>query len=146
MAVARRGFATTRQLRRGPCRLPAGPRECPARPGRVEEALPLLEQVLARESAPARAVSLRGRAALEQRDAAGAERWLSQAVRQAPDDSVALHQLILALRLQGKQAEADRLVPSLEALRKDLARLNELIKIIGRNPKDVRPWHEAGVL
>jgi thioredoxin-like negative regulator of GroEL len=54
--------------------------------------------------------------------------------------------LTLALRAQGKQAEADRLTPRLEALRKDLARLNELVRAVAHNPDDARPRHEAGVV
>jgi hypothetical protein len=57
-----------------------------------------------------------------------------------------LHQLTLALRAHGEDAEADRLVPRVEALRKDSARLDELVRIIARNPDAAGPRHEAGVL
>ncbi len=114
--------------------------------GESEDAVPLLEKVLANEPASTRGLFLRGKAALELGDARDAQRWLAQAVRQAPDDSEALHQLILALRTQGKDAEADQFASRLEALRQDLARMNELIRAVARNPDDVRPRYEAGVV
>jgi tetratricopeptide (TPR) repeat protein len=119
---------------------------CRLEQGRPEDAVPLLERVLANDPASARGLFLRGKAALELQDAAGAQRWLAQADRQAPDDPEALHQLTGALRTQGKHAEADRLVPRLEALRQDLARLNELIRAVARNPDDAQPRHDAGVV
>ncbi len=119
---------------------------CRIEQGRSADAIPLLEQVLAEGPAPARGLFLRGKAALEQHDLAGAERWLARATRQAPDDAEALHQLTLALRAQGKHAEADQFGPRLEALRRDIARMNELVRAVARNPDDARPRHEAGVV
>ncbi|MCI0738481.1 MAG: tetratricopeptide repeat protein [Gemmataceae bacterium] len=119
---------------------------CRIEEGRPKDAVPLLERVLAKDPAPARGLFLRGKSALELRDPAGAERWLVRAVREAPDDAEALYQLILALRAQGKETEADRLAPRLEALRKDVARLDELVRIVARNPDDAGPRHEAGVV
>jgi tetratricopeptide (TPR) repeat protein len=119
---------------------------CRVEQGRAGEAVPLLERVLAAGQAPARALFLRGKAALDRRDPADAERWLTQAVRQAPDDPEALHVLTLALRAQGKDAEADQLGPRLEALRRDVNRLNELIRAVARAPDDAGPRHEAGVV
>jgi tetratricopeptide (TPR) repeat protein len=119
---------------------------CRIEQGRAADAVPLLERVPADDPARARALLLRGRAALEQRDAAGAERWLARAVREAPDDPEALHQLIVALRGQGKHAEADRLAPRLDALWRDLLRLKELVAAVARDPEDAGPRHEAGVV
>jgi tetratricopeptide (TPR) repeat protein len=118
---------------------------CRLEQGRSKEALALLDKVRA-NPAPPRALILRGKASLEQLDAAAAERWLSEAARIDPNNPEALHQLILALRAQGKQSEADRLDSQLITLRKDLVRLLEVIRIIGNDPGDVRHWHEAGVL
>jgi tetratricopeptide (TPR) repeat protein len=118
---------------------------CRIEQGRPEDAVPLLERVLATDLVPVRGLFLRGKAALEQHDPA-AERWLARAVRQAPDDPEALYQFTLALRAQGKHAEADRLAPRLEALRQDLARLSVLIRAVARNPEDIQPRHEAGVV
>ena len=119
---------------------------CRIEQGQSEDAVPLLERVLANDPTLTRGLFLRGKAALELGDATGAEHWLTRAVRQAPDDPEELHQLILALRSQGKDAEADRLAPRLEALRQDLARLNELIRAVARHPDDAQPRYEAGVV
>jgi tetratricopeptide (TPR) repeat protein len=102
--------------------------------------------VLKDDPASALGLFLRGKAALQQHDAAAAQHWLERAVGEAPHDAEALHQLILALRAQRKHAEADRLAPRLEAVRKDLNRLHDLVRAIARNPEDVRPRHEAGVI
>src|SRR5262249_6071479 len=114
--------------------------------GRPDDALPLVERVLATAPPPARALFLRGKAALDRRDAAGAVSWLTRAVEAAPDDPAALHLPTLALRADGRHEEADRLTPRLEALRRDVARLNELVREAARAPEDARPRHEAGVL
>jgi tetratricopeptide (TPR) repeat protein len=119
---------------------------CHIEQGRPDEAVPLIERVLADKPGLARALFLRGKAALEQRDRAAAESWLARAVEAAPDDPEALHQLTVALRARNKDAEADRLAPRLEALRKDLARLSELTKTIARKPDEAAPRHEAGVI
>lgn len=114
--------------------------------GESAGAIPLMERVLASDPANPKALVLRGKAALEQRDAAGAEKWLTQATQLAPDDPEAFHQLILALRTQGKDAEADRFAPRLEAIRLDINRLDQLIRAIARNPEDAPLRHEAGVI
>lgn len=119
---------------------------CRIEQGRFADAIGLLDRVTTSESLTARGLFLRGKAALGQQDASTAERWLTGAVQKAPDDAEALHQLILALRAQDKHAAADRLGPRLETLRRDLARLNELIKTVARTPADVHPRHEAGVV
>lgn len=119
---------------------------CRIEQGRSEEALPLLERIPPGDPAELRALVLRGRAALEHRDAAGAEPWLNRAVAAAPDDPEALHQLTLALRAQGKHAAADRLAPRLEALRRDIDRLDRLIRAVAVEPENVSLRHEAGVV
>ncbi len=119
---------------------------CRIEEGRAEEAVPLLDRLLAHDSPPARACYLRGRAALELRDLAAAQELLSRAVRLAPDDAESLHQLILTLRAAGQSAEADSLAPRLEAVRQDRARLDTLIRTIARRPDDADLRHEAGVI
>ena len=118
---------------------------CRIEQGWPKDALALLEKLRA-DPVPPRALFLRGKAALEQLDPAAAERWLSQAALREPNDPETLHQLVLALRSQGKQAEADRLALRLEALHKDLARLVDVTRTIRGDPKNVEAWHEAGVL
>jgi tetratricopeptide (TPR) repeat protein len=119
---------------------------CRFEQGRTEDAVRLVDQLLARTPGSAGGLLLRGKAAMQRRDAAGAERWLRQAVREAPDNPEAWHQLTLAVRAQGKHDEADRLVPRLEEVRRDLARLKELAAAVARDPDDARPRHESGVV
>lgn len=119
---------------------------CRIEQGRPDEALPLLERVPKGNPAEPRTLVLRGRAALERGDAAGAERWLSRATEQTPDDPEALHQLTLALRAQSKHAAADRLAPRLEALRRDVDRLDRLIRTVAVEPLNAALRHEAGVI
>jgi tetratricopeptide (TPR) repeat protein len=118
---------------------------CRLEQGQPKEALTLLEEVRA-DSVGARVQFLRGRAALQQLDAAAAERWLTLAAQHDPHDVETLQQLNASLRGLGKLDEADRLAARLEILHKDYARLAELIRIIYRNPKDAPPWHETGML
>jgi cytochrome c-type biogenesis protein CcmH/NrfG len=119
---------------------------CRIEQGESAAAIPLLQRAIAGDPDNASALLLLGKVALEQRDPASAEQWLDQAVRQAPDDSEALHQLVLALRAQGKDAEADRLAPRLEALRKDLDRMDRLLRAIASSPEDAALRHEAGTI
>ncbi len=119
---------------------------CRIEEGDAAAAVPLLDRVLAMTPNAALALRLRGKAALEENDAAGAEGWLVSAVQQAPDDPEALYQLIQALRAQGKHAAADRHAPRLEQLRADGARFDTLIRAIARRPDDASLRHEAGLL
>jgi tetratricopeptide (TPR) repeat protein len=113
--------------------------------GRPDDAAAVLGPLL-HGAAPPRACFLRGKAALAHDNPAIALHWLERAAQLTPADAEVLHQLALALRAGGKDAEADRLVPRVEALRKDSARLDELVRIIARSPDDAGPRHEAGVL
>lgn len=119
---------------------------CRIEQGRFAEAAALLGPLLAAGEPPARALALRGRAALELGDPAAAERFLARAVELAPDDAEALYQLTQALRAQDRAEEANRLTPRLEALRRDLARIEALIRAIDIHPDDPAPRHEAGLL
>jgi tetratricopeptide (TPR) repeat protein len=105
-----------------------------------------LERVLASDSANAKALVLLGRVALEQGDALLAEKNLTRAIEHSPDDHEAIHQLILALRILGKNDEADRLAPRLEAIRQDIERLDKLIRQIAYDPEDAALRHDAGVV
>src|SRR5204863_738798 len=120
--------------------------QCRIEEGRVPDAVPLIERVLSREPTSNLAVALRGRAAMEGGDAAGAERWLRQAVQAEPSDAEALHLLVQCLRAQRKDEEAGRLAKRLESLQQDLRRLTELIRLIGPQLTDPGPCYEAGVI
>jgi tetratricopeptide (TPR) repeat protein len=114
--------------------------------GEPDAAVPLLERVVDANPHEPQALLLLGRVAREKSDAATAEHWLRQAVEHMPDDPEALHQLILALRTQGKHNEADALAPGLEILRGDIDRLDRLVRRVARYPDDVALRHEAGVI
>jgi tetratricopeptide (TPR) repeat protein len=119
---------------------------CRIEQSRSAEAVPLLERVLAKYPSSPSGLLLRGKAALEQDDPAGAEGWLREAVRLAPDDAEALHLLVQCLRARSQDAEADPLAERLEQLRKDLHRLDEVVRAVARQPDDAGPRHEAGVI
>jgi Tfp pilus assembly protein PilF len=120
--------------------------QCRLEEGRVAEAESLIERVLNRDPTSNLAVSLRGRAAMQRNDPASAEPALRQAVRAEPGDAEALHLLVLCLRAQRKDGEADELGRQLDSLRKDLRRLTELMRMIGPALTDAAPCHEAGVI
>lgn len=119
---------------------------CRIEQGRANEAVPLLERVLNHEPDSIAAQYLRGKAAMELRDASGAEGWLRRAFRTDPNDAEILHLLVLCLRAQGKNAEADTLGSQLENLQRDLRRLAELRRLITPKLADSEPCHEAGVI
>jgi tetratricopeptide (TPR) repeat protein len=114
--------------------------------GRSAEAVGLLGPALEQSPPVAQALFLRGKIALEHEQPAQAERWLREAIRLAPTDPEALHQLVQALRPLGKDEEANRLTQRVERLRKDYLRLDELTRMIARQPDAPQPRHEAGVI
>jgi predicted Zn-dependent protease len=120
--------------------------QCRIEEGRTAEAVGLIDRATARDPSAPLAAVLRGRAALESGDLAGAERWLRQAVGAEPSDAEALHQLVLCLRAQRKDQEAEELGHRLESLRTDLRRLTELLRAISSPLTDAGPCHEAGVI
>jgi tetratricopeptide (TPR) repeat protein len=119
---------------------------CRIEEGRSAEAEPLIDRALERDPTSLVALHLRGKAAMARRDPAGAERWLRLVVEGEPGDSEPLHLLVLCLRAQGKDAEADPLARRLETLERDLRRLAELRQVIGPRLADPGPCHEAGVI
>ncbi|MFM7152406.1 MAG: tetratricopeptide repeat protein [Gemmataceae bacterium] len=114
--------------------------------GQPQEALVYLDRALRLVPDHPRGAYLRGKISLDQRDPAGAEKWLREAIRINPDDAEALYQLTLALRSQGKREEAESLGLRLESLRKDIARLNEVIRSIVAEPEKMSHRLEAGDL
>jgi tetratricopeptide (TPR) repeat protein len=119
---------------------------CRIEQGRAAEAITLLDGVLEQGPGSAQAVFLRGKAAVQVNQPASAERWLREATRLAPSDPEALYQLSLALRAQRKEEEAKQVSLRAERLRKDYQRLEELTRMIARQPSDPQPRHEAGVI
>jgi predicted Zn-dependent protease len=119
---------------------------CRIEQGRAAEALPLIDRMLAANPSSAAALYLRGRVAFELDDHAGAEDWLREATRLAPEDPLTLLLLVQCLRAQGRQVEAQPLADRLEELRQHVRRLEELTRQVARQPDDVHLRYEAGNL
>jgi len=119
---------------------------CRLEQGRAKEAVALLDQLPPDKATAPYAFLLRGKAALQRGDFAGAEPWLRKVVERAPDEVEALHGLIQCLRALGRDAEVEPLAQRLEQLRRDLERLDKLIRLVGRRPDEVALRHEAGVI
>jgi tetratricopeptide (TPR) repeat protein len=101
--------------------------ECRAGQGELDEALRLVEGVLAREPQFVPAMSLRGRLALQSGQAEEAEAWLRQVVAQEPSNHRALFNLINCLHQNGKEEEARQRQRQLEQRESDLKRFNEIV-------------------
>jgi len=99
---------------------------CRAFLGRSEEAVHLLEEVLARRPDFAPALAERGQIALERGEYAAAEKWLYEAVKGNPSDHRARFHLIQCLRRVGKEAEAQKQEQQLKQLEADLKRIDEI--------------------
>jgi tetratricopeptide (TPR) repeat protein len=112
--------------------------------GNTAAARTLFEGLLAEHPDNARALAERGRLALDEDDAVHAEEWLRRAVALAPDDREALHGLIRALWLEDKQTEAKELEPRLQKLTADLARFQEIVQAVAKEPRNVALRTEAG--
>jgi tetratricopeptide (TPR) repeat protein len=119
---------------------------CRIEQGRADEAIPLLEPLLAQTPPPPRALYLRGRAAREQDDLEGAERWLREAVGRDPHDHAAVFQLAQVLQARHQAEEAAEMSQRAERLRADYVRLDELDRAVARAPDDAPLRHEAGVI
>jgi tetratricopeptide (TPR) repeat protein len=120
--------------------------ECHIARGEAAAALPLLDRVLTTNPSSPAALFLRGQAALELDDRAAAETWLRRAVKGAPDNPQSLYLLIQCLRGRGRDDEAAELDRQLAQLRKDLARLGDLVREVARKPDDAATRGEAGAL
>jgi tetratricopeptide (TPR) repeat protein len=111
--------------------------ECYDGMGKGDEALLVVEGVLAKEPQSAPALALRGRLALENGQPADAERFLRQAIALNPIDYRCRHNLFLALQANGKEEEAQKVQKQLEEADEDLTRYNQLVtKQIVERPND----------
>jgi predicted Zn-dependent protease len=95
--------------------------------GQQEEAIRLLDLVLAHDPPFPPALVERGQLALQTGDPAGAERLLRQAVAASPIDYKAHFLLHQALAHQGKQEAAREAEKKLTALRSDIDRIRDII-------------------
>jgi tetratricopeptide (TPR) repeat protein len=112
--------------------------------GNTAVARDLLDALLAEHPDNARALAERGRLALDENDAACAEARLRRAVALAPDDREALHGLIRALWMEDKQQEAKELEPRFQKLSADLARFQQLVQAVAKEPRNLALRTEAG--
>jgi Tfp pilus assembly protein PilF len=118
--------------------------ECRVELGVCREALPLLDRVTSPDAARTD-LFLRGKVAWTQGDAAGAEKWLREAVRAAPDNAAALHLLVQCLRQQ-EHKEANQFAERLAQLQNDLRRLEDLIHAVATRPDDAGLRVESGTI
>jgi tetratricopeptide (TPR) repeat protein len=111
--------------------------ECRDAVGDEDEAVRLVDGVLARQPEFAPAAALRGRLALKGGQPAEAEAWLRQAVIRNPIDHRARYNLILALHASGKEEEAQQEQQHLQQIEEDVARFNEIVtKELVQRPRD----------
>lgn len=114
--------------------------------GETEEAIALLDHVLAAHPDSLPALYMRGKAALSRDGPAAAEPWLRKAAERPSDNAEALYLFVQCLRAQQKDAEAEPLAQRLEQLRKDLTRFHEVIRLLIRRADDAALRQEAGVI
>ncbi len=134
-------------------RLPDNPQvvthlaRCRAQVGHTEEAVGLLDGVLARFPHFAPALSERGKLALQEGDLPRAEACLREAVEQVPDDVQGLYQLRLCLSRQGKTEEAGKADARLRQLEKDLKRIQQIVQgEMQQAPHSAALMSEAGAI
>jgi tetratricopeptide (TPR) repeat protein len=108
-------------------RVQVGLAECQDFLGNPAEAYRLVEGVLAQHPDYAQALALRGWLALESGQPEEAETWLRRAKARNPADHQARYNLILCLRRNGKEDEAERDERELKEWEDDLKRFNEIV-------------------
>jgi len=120
--------------------------QCQKALGHPDAARDLLDGLLAARPDHPRALTQRGRLALDEGDPARAEEWLRRAFALAPEDREALNSLIRALVAQDKQKEAHELQLRLERLTVDLARYQELVIAVAKDPGNLAQRTEAAAI
>jgi tetratricopeptide (TPR) repeat protein len=121
---------------------------CRANLNRTEEALELLEGLLAEHPDYEPALCGRGRLLLQQGRAAEAEHWLRRAVTALPYDHTANHALYRCLMEQtGREDEAASQLARLTDLEKNLTRLKDISnREMGLKPRDPKLHCELGII
>jgi tetratricopeptide (TPR) repeat protein len=109
----------------------------------AEEAL---NRLLARHPNNAAALLVRARLEMARDAPEQALSWLKKAEAVAPHEEDILNALVLACRHLGRQSEMEAYQHRLADVRKELARLDEARKQIIRNPNEVGPRYESGVV
>jgi predicted Zn-dependent protease len=108
-------------------RVQVGLAECRDGLGEADEAVRLVDEVLARQPDYGPALALRGRLALGAGQMAEAETWLRQAVARDPANHPARYNLLVCLHQNGKDAEAEEHRRWLKQREDDLKRFNEIV-------------------
>jgi tetratricopeptide (TPR) repeat protein len=105
-----------------------------------------LDRLLAHKPDNAAALLVRARLEMARDAPEQALTWLKKAEAVAPHEGDILNALVLASRQLGRQADAKSYQERLDEIHKQTMRLDEARKQIIRNPKEVAPRYEAGVL
>ena len=112
-----------------------------------QEAVRLLEDVLARKPDFAPALAERGKIALDHGEYIAAENWLREAVTRNPSDQSARYNLVQCLRRLSKDAEAQQQQQQLDQLETDLKRLYKITtQEMSQMPHNAALHCELGVL
>ena len=128
-------------------RVQVGLAECRQGLGEPDEALRLVNEVLARQADFAPALSLRGQLAIESNQFAEGEVWLRRAVARAPSNHQARYNLILCLHHNGKADEAKRHEEDLKQWEDGLKEFNEIVtKEMPKRPHDPELYCNLGKL
>jgi tetratricopeptide (TPR) repeat protein len=115
--------------------------------GEPEEAVRLLDELLARQPHFAPALVERGRLALGRGEYDRAEGWLREAVTLGPGDHQARYQLVQCLRRNGKEADAQQQEQRLKRLEIDLRRMDEITNLrMSQAPSDPSLHGELGAI
>jgi tetratricopeptide (TPR) repeat protein len=136
-AEADEQFQRLRQCQPDNRLIQVGLAECLYGLGQTDEAMELVDDLLARQPEFAPALSLRGQLALNNGHLAEAETFLRQALRHDPRDHRARYSLILCLEKSSQAEKARQQRQQLQQMEQDLVRLNEIItKEIAERPTD----------
>jgi tetratricopeptide (TPR) repeat protein len=117
--------------------LQTGLAECRAGIGEIQEAVRILDVVLAEDPDWAPALAIRGRLALENGEYEEAESLLRRAIALAPGDRRTRHNLVNCLNQSGKIQEALRHQKENEEREKDIARFDDIVaNELPQKPRD----------
>jgi Flp pilus assembly protein TadD len=136
-ARAAEQFERLRQCQPDNWRVQVGLAECLDGLGQSDQALRLVDDVLAQQPDFPAALALRGQLALKSGQLAEAETRLRQALRYLPMDHAVRHGLVLCLERSGQREEAQRQRRQLEQMEEDVSRFNEITtKELAQRPTD----------
>src|SRR5262249_35440757 len=117
------------------------------RAGNPEEAVRILESVLAREPRFAPALAERGKLALRDGQAEQAEKWLRQACTLEPGDYPAHYQFALSLEKNGKTEEAQKEQAHLQQIEDDIKQIQQIATgHMEAHPHDADLHYRVGII